>query len=173
MTHKLNGRLLLAVMALFIMTAIPAAADTVDLPDGSKLDLSAKCPVCNMDVGSGKLGPAAVVFKDGKVVGFDASGDFFRYLLDPKKYKFDPANIKNLYVTQYGTKNFVDAKKAVFVLGSDVSGSMGPEAVAFSKKEEAQKFASEHHGKKVASYGEVKPGDLKSAKKMLKMKHGH
>ncbi len=176
MKQKANG-LLLAMVVLVIMMALPAAADTVGLPDGSKLDLSVPCPVCNMKVGSSKLGPAAIVFKDGKVVGLDGSGDFFRYFLDPKKYGFDPANIKKVFVTQYGTKNFIDAKEALFVLGSDVLGNMGPDAVAFTKKEDAQKFSSEHHGKKVAAFGEVKLDDLKSAKKMLKMKmkmeHGH
>lgn len=168
----MNGLFWVAVI-MVMMVAIPATADTVDLPDGAKLDLSVPCPVCNMKVGTGKLGPAAIVFKDGKVVGFDGSGDFFRYFLDPKKYGFDPANIKKVFVTQYGTKNFIDAKEALFVLGSDVLGNMGPDAVAFAKKEDAQKFASEHHGKKVAAFGDVKVDDFKSAKKMLKMKHGH
>jgi copper chaperone NosL len=173
---KMNGLFLVAA-ALVMMMAIPAIADTVDLPDGAKLDLSVPCPVCNMKVGAGKLGPAAIVFKDGKVVGFDGSGDFFRYLLDPKKYGFDPANIKKVFVTRYGTKNFIDAKQAFFVMGSDMKGTMGPEAVAFAKKEDAQKFSSEHHGKKVAAFSEVKPDELRLAKKMLKMKmkmeHGH
>ena len=176
MNKKLNGLFLIAT-ALVMMIAIPAMADSLNLPDGSKLDLSAPCPVCNMMVETTQLGPAAVVFKDGKVVGFDGTGDFFRYLLDPKKYNFKPDDIKATFVTQYGTKNFIDAKQAFFVMGSDMKGTMGPEAVAFAKKEDARKFSSEHHGKKVAAFSEVKPDELRLAKKMLKMKmkmeHGH
>lgn len=165
--------LFVSVAILVITAAVPAEADSVTLPDGSKLDLSVPCPVCNMNVGSTKLGPAAVVFNDGKVVGFDGAGDFFRFVLDPKKFTFDTANIKTMFVTQYGTKNFIDVKQAFFVLGSDVKGTMGPDAVAFAKREDARKFASEHHGKKIASFNEVTLTDLKAAKKMLKMKHGH
>lgn len=163
----------LAIVFLALMPMFAAAADTLTLPNGAKLDLSTKCPVCKMEVGSSALGPAAVVFKDGKVTGFDSTGDLFRYLLEPKKYGFDPGTVEHMYVTQYGTKNFIDAKQAVYVVGSDVKGSMGPEVVAFAKKDAAEKFMSSHHGKKVVSYKEVGLNDLKGRKGMLKMQHGH
>jgi copper chaperone NosL len=172
MSSKMKCVLVVAVALLITrLFALIAAAATLDLPDGAKLDLSTECPVCNMKLESSTLGPAAVVFKDGKVVGFDGPGDMFRYVLDPKKYGFDAAGIKDLYVTEHGTKNFIDAKKALYVVGSDVSGGMGPEVVPFSKKDDAEKFKSEHHGKNVASYIQITLDDLASKKKMLKMKH--
>jgi len=169
-----NVRIVIFVaVALLIAAFLPAsaAAATVDLPDGAKLDLSVPCPVCGMKPEESKLGPAAAVFKDGKVVGFDAPGDMFRYVLDPKKYGFEAGNVKDLFVTEHGTKNFIDAKKALYVVGSDVTGDMGPEVVPFSKKEDAEKFKSEHHGKNVASYVQITLEDVTSKKKMLKMKH--
>lgn len=167
--------LVVAMTAATWMTASWAHAQSVDLPDGSKLDLSISCPVCGMKVATSSQGPAAVVFNDGKVVGFDGTGDFFRYLLDPAKYGFVSGNIKHLYVTEHGTKKFLDAKNAFYVTGSDVIGGMGPEVVAFSKKEDAEKFKSDHHGGKVVGYSEVTLDDLKGKKKLLKMKHdeGH
>lgn len=172
------SRRFLVVVALTAATWVTASwahAQSVDLPDGSKLDLSISCPVCSMKVASSTQGPAAVVFNDGKVVGFDGTGDFFRYLLDAAKYGFVPGNIKNLYVTEYGTKKFIEAKQAFFVTGSDVIGGMGPEVVAFSKKEDAEKFKADHHGSKVVGYSAVALDDLKGKKKLLKMKHndGH
>ena len=154
---------------------VPAvyAAETVTLPNGAKLDLSMKCPVCNMEARSSTLGPAAVVLKDGKVVGFDTTGDMFRYLLDPKKYGFDPAALQQVYVTQYETQNFIDAKQALYVVGSDVKGSMGPEVVPFATRGDAEKFMSAHHGKKVVSYGEVELSDLKRKKGFFRMEHSH
>lgn len=159
-----------AIVAAMVLSGNAMAA-TVDLPDGSKLDLSAACPICNMKLEGSTLGPAAVVFKDGKVVGFDGTGDMFRYVLDPAKHGFDPANIKLLFVTEHGTKNFIDAKAALYVVGSDVAGDMGPEVVPFAKKEDAEKFLADHHGKTVATYVQITTDDLKSKKKMLKMKH--
>jgi len=161
--------LFVPVLFLGMSLAGSAAAQTVDFPDGSKLDLSGTCPVCNMKVGGGKLGPAAAVFKDGKVVGFDGPGDFFRYLFAPGDRGFDPGNVKNLFVTDYATKKLIDAKQAFYVLGSDIDESMGLEAVPFSKKEDAEKYSAGHKGKKVAAYSEVLPEDLKSPKKKLKL----
>ncbi|MCX5862036.1 MAG: nitrous oxide reductase accessory protein NosL [Desulfomonile sp.] len=169
-------RLLFSASAMAIVafaSIFSAAAQTIDLPDGAKMDLSAICPVCNMKADTGSLGPAAVVFNDRKVVAFDGAGDFFRYLLDPAKFGFELSNIKSFFVSEYGTKKIVDAKQAYYVTGSDTSGGMGFEAVPFSKKEEAEKFKTEHHGKTVVSYSEVKPEDVKIRKKILKMEHGH
>ncbi len=149
------------------------AAEMVDLPDGSKVDLSQPCPVCHMKAGGGALGYAAAVFKDGKVVGFDGPGDLFRYLLEPSKYSFDPANITHLYVTEYGSPKLIDAKTAFFVVGSDFTGSMGPDAAPFATKEAAEKFKTEHHGKGVVAFSGVTLADLASKKKMMKMDHGH
>ena len=149
------------------------AADMVDLPNGSKLDLSQPCPVCNMKAGSGALGYAAVVFKDGRVLGFDGPGDLFRYILEPGKYKFDPAQITHLYVSEYGSPKLLDVKTAFFVVGSDLAGSMGPDAAPFATKEAAEKFKTEHHGRAVVPFSGVHLSDLASKKKRMKMDHGH
>lgn len=167
--------LLCMAVALAIVASAPlisVAAQTVDLPDGSKLDLSTSCPVCNMKLEDSKLGVAAVVFNDGKVVGFDSAGDMFRYVLAPVKYSISAGNIKNIFVTEHGTKKFMDAKQAFFVVGSEVQEGMGAEVVAFSKKEDAEKFNSEKKGKRVAAYAAVTLDDVKSQKKMLKMEPG-
>jgi copper chaperone NosL len=167
--------LLCIALVLAIVASAPlisVAAQTVDLPDGSKLDLSTSCPVCNMKLEDSKVGVAAVVFKDGKVVGFDSAGDMFRYIRLPVKYSISTENIKNIFVTDYGTKKFMDAKQAFFVVGSEVQAGMGAEVMAFSKKEDAEKFNSEHKGKRVAAYAEVTADDVKSQKKMLKMEPG-
>jgi copper chaperone NosL len=161
-------RLAIAILALPLMAW---AADMADLPNGSKVDLSQPCPVCNMKAGSGALGYGAVVFKDGKVVGFDGPGDMFRYFLDPAKYKFDPAHITHLYVTEYGSPKLLDAKTAFFVVGSDFTGPMGPDAAPFATKEAAEKFKTEHQGRAVVAFSEIQLSDLASKKKMLKMDH--
>ena len=157
-------------LACALLVASNATAKVMDLPDGSKLDTSTECPICHMSIEHGVPGPAAVVFKDGKVVGFDGAGDMFRYVLDPAKYGFDAAKIKDIYVTGYTTKKFVDAKSAFYVLGSDIQASMGSEVVPFSKKEDGEKFKTEHKGEKVVPYSGVTAEALKPKRKMLKMK---
>jgi copper chaperone NosL len=165
------GSALRLVGAIMLVPWIAWAADVVDLPDGGKLDLSKPCPVCHMNAKGGELGPAAIVFQDGKVVGFDGPGDLFRYLLDSVKYGFDAATIKDVYVTDFGTKKFIDAKKAFFVTGTGFTGGMGSEVIPVGTMETAEKLKTGHQGKSVVAYAEVKPDDVKSEKKMLKMKH--
>jgi copper chaperone NosL len=174
MFANVRNLLYIALALVFVASAplVSVAAQTVDLPDGSKLDLSTSCPVCNMKLEDSKAGVAAVVFKEGKVVGFDSAGDMFRYVLAPVKYSISTENIKNIFVTEHGTKKFMDAKQAFFVVGSEVQAGMGAEVVPFSKKEDAEKFNSENKGKRVAAYAEVTEDDVKSQKKMLKMEHG-
>jgi copper chaperone NosL len=171
-----NFRKLSSVTTAFIITlcaTFTAAAATVDLPDGSKLDLARECPVCEMKIESGVLGPAAVVFKDGKVAGFDGPGDLFRYLLSPEKYGYDPANIKNTYVTDHGTKKLIDSKQAFYVVGARVKQVMGPEAIPFASKSDAEKFSAENKGNKVLTASQMTLDDLTVKKKMLKMEHIH
>ena len=156
-----------------VLWSFSAMAAMVDLPDGTKLDTSAMCPVCNMKADSNPVGSAAVVFKDGKAVAFDGPGDLFKYLLDPKKYGFDPINIKGVYVTDYGSKKFVDGKGAFFVIGSEVKGLMGADPLPFGKKVDAEKFKTDNKGHKVLTFTEVTLKDVEPAKKkMLKMEHG-
>ena len=175
LTSKLVRTLFAAsVIAVVAFASIfSVAAQTVDLPDGSKIDLSAVCPVCNMKADTGSMGPAAVVFNDGKVVAFDGAGDFFRYFLDSLKYGFDSSNIKNTFVSEYGTKKILDAKQAYYVTGTDVTGGMGFEPVPFSRKEDAEKFKTERNGKAVVAFSNVNAQDVKIRKKILKMEHGH
>ena len=56
----------------------------------------------------------------------------------------------------------IDARKALFVLGSNVYGPMGKELVPFEKASDAQAFLRDHQGKKVLSFGEITPAILKS-----------
>jgi copper chaperone NosL len=54
-----------------------------------------------------------------------------------------------------GATNWVDAHKALFVIGSTKQGGMGaPETVPFSDRAVAEKFAAEHGGR-VVIYDEV------------------
>lgn len=162
----------LALFLFLSVAVLSAYGSTVDLPDGSKLDGSALCPVCNMKVGAGNIGIAAVVLDSGKVIPFDGPGDLLRFVLAPEKYGFDHVGIKHVFVTDYERKAMIDAKKGFYVVGSDLSGGMGPEAIPFSTKEAAEKFKADHKGKEVLSYNQVNLDHLKIRKKILKMDHG-
>ncbi len=164
---------LFILLALFtVLATVVAHAAVVELPDGSKADLSSICPVCGMKVEAGGIGFAALVLVDGSVKVFDGPGDFFRFVLSPDAYGFKITDLKHVFVTDYSEKKLIDAKKAYYVVGSSLTGGMGPEAVPFSTKEAADKFKIANNGKAVLTYNQVAIEHLKPRKKILKMEQG-
>jgi nitrous oxide reductase accessory protein NosL len=168
-TLWIMSMLISAIITVFAGTA--AAAEFLQLPDGSKLDLAKKCPVCGMMIGGkevrgatvtykdGKVvgfgGAAAAVFKDGHVVGFEGARCLFIYNSVPEKFKVRVADIARQYVTDYTSKRMIELTKAFLVLGSKVKGPMGYDLIPFANKDEAAKFASENDGKWIVQLHEV------------------
>ncbi len=109
---------------------------------------SAKCPVCGMFVAKHPRWATMAVTKDGKKLYFDGVKDMM-------KYYFAHPDLKRLYVSDYYTLEAVDAKKAYYVLGSDVMGPMGKELVPFKNRSEAEDFAKDHKGEKVLAFEEI------------------
>ena len=158
-----------AILSLLPMASV--AADLMELPDGSKLDLTQKCPVCGMVIGGkdaqgvtvtykdgrvvGFGGVAAAGFKDGHVVGFEGARCLFIYNSVPEKYDVNVANIAHQYVTDFVSKKMIELPKAFLVLGSNVKGPMGYELIPFTSRDEAAKFASENDGKWIVQLHEV------------------
>jgi len=93
-------------------------------------------------------------------VWFSSARDAISFTMLPE----EPKDISAIYVSDMakapnwdkpGTNNWVDARKAVFVVGSRMKGGMGAdEAVPFSDKEAAEKFAAENGGR-VMAFAEV------------------
>jgi copper chaperone NosL len=93
-------------------------------------------------------------------VWFSSARDAFSFTMLPE----EPKDIRAIYVSdmarapsweQPGANNWVDAKQALFVVGSRVKGGMGAdEAVPFSNREAADKFAEENGGR-VMRFAEV------------------
>jgi len=146
-----------AALALFLSSEW-CLAQHLTLPDGHKVDLSARCPVCGMTVGGemegsatysyrdnhlvGFAGVAAAVFQEGKVVGFEGARCLFIYNTIPKRFGIDVSKIARRYVTDFGSRKMIDVKNAFLVLGSTINGPMGPELVAFQNKAEDEFMAN-------------------------------
>jgi len=166
-------RLVVTMMTMFLVAGASNhlnAAQEVALPDGSKVQLPVICPVCEMKIESDSAVLGALVFADGKVVLFDNISEFFRYLLSPQTFGFDTNNIKKSFVVDHESKKFIDPKDSFYVIGPETVPMMGPEMNAFSKKAEAEKFASGAADKKVLAFSEVSLQDVGPRKKVLRLK---
>ncbi len=73
-----------------------------------------------------------------------------------KYYYEHKDNISKILVTDYYSQKAIDAKKAYFVIGSDVYGPMGDELIPFADEREAKTFNMDHKGFKVLKFDEIK-----------------
>ena len=111
-----------------------------------------KCPVCGMFVWKYPKWAVQIAFKDGTYVSFDGPKDMFKYYLDMKKYNPSkgPEDISSIWVKDYYTVKWIDAREAFFVEGSDVLGPMGLELIPQSSKRNAKQFVKDHVGERLS-----------------------
>ena len=154
-------RHLVPLLLCLLMSFSAASAASPTTPSLSAKD---KCPVCGMFVNKYPDWVAIVAFKDFTTLYFDGAKDFFTWYHNMQKYTpaKNQADIVAIRVNDYYTLKQVDAKKASYVIGSDVYGPMGKELVPFGKLADAYAFLKDHKGKMVLRFSDVTPRVLKS-----------
>ncbi len=143
----------LAVSGMLPRLAFAGAA-AVNVPAPKPEDT---CPVCGMFVAKYPYWIATVLYKDDHADHFDGAKDFFKYLLDMKKYARGRTReqIAVMGVTGYYDTQRIDARQAVYVIGSDVLGPMGHELVPLADDAEAKEFLGDHKGRRSLRFGDV------------------
>ena len=151
---RLFAPALIAVAGMMPVRGVHAGAARVQLPAPKPEDT---CPVCGMFVAKYTYWVATVLFKDGHADHFDGAKDFFKYLLDMKKYAQGRTReqISAMGVTGYYETVRIDPGEAWFVTGSDVLGPMGHELVPLVDEAEAKEFMADHKGKRVLRFADV------------------
>lgn len=152
----LTRRCLLAAIALLWLPPALAAPPARGVPNPGAMDL---CPVCGMLVAKYPNWVAVVVYKDGHAHFFDGAKDFFKFIAAPQKYDagHQPDSVEGLWVTEFYGLTRVDARKAFYVIGSDVLGPMGHELVPLESEADARDFLREHRGTRVVTFDQVSP----------------
>lgn len=152
----------LAALLLAAPAAAPAVAQAGSAPGPGgvvKPGPKDKCPVCGMFVARHGDWLAGLALADGTRLFFDGPKDLVRFWLEPAR--FLPSRrreeVASLFVTDYYALEPVDARAALYVIGSDVLGPMGRELVPFARRADADEFARDHHGTRVVSFDELTP----------------
>ena len=143
------------ILCLFLAQMSILAAEPVDLPDPDPKDT---CPVCGMFVAKYPEWIATVVYKDGHAHHFDGAKDLFKYLLDLSKWApgHQASEIVKIGVTEYYGLQRIDARKAYYVIGSDILGPMGHELIPLESLEEAEEFKKDHQGVAILKFDQVR-----------------
>jgi copper chaperone NosL len=164
---RTGGRLsrylpILAALCLLGLPLLPPldAAETAP-PKPSARD---KCPVCGMFVAKYPDWLTAIRFRDGSHAYFDGAKDLFKYLHAPMKYDAlrKAEDIRVIQVLDYYRLEWIDARSAWYVLGSDVYGPMGRELIPLAREADAQEFLKDHRGERIVRFSEVTPEVIKT-----------
>lgn len=129
----------------------PGSAEEVRCPAPLPDDT---CPVCGMFVAKYPEWIATVLYRDGHAHHFDGVKDMFKYLLDMPHWALGHKadDIAVVGVTEYYSLRRVDARKAWYVIGSDVLGPMGHELIALETEDDAKEFLTDHQGKRILRF---------------------
>ncbi|HBQ37254.1 MAG TPA: nitrous oxide reductase accessory protein NosL [Rhodobacteraceae bacterium] len=129
-------------------------APIIDLPKPGPTDA---CPVCGMFPAKYPDWVATVLFEDGHADHFDGAKDFFKYLLDMDKFASGrkKEQITGLGVTDYYATELIDAKQAIYVIGSDVLGPMGHDLIPHPDRYDADAFMKDHKGYKLLRFDQI------------------
>jgi copper chaperone NosL len=144
--------------ALLIPLALAACQkETAQLPGPREMTAEAIGHYCGMNLLE-HPGPKGQIFAASLIepVWFSSARDTIAFTMLPD----EPKDIQAIYVSDMGKApswdkpgpdNWVEAHKALFVIGSRAKGGMGEdEAVPFSDRSAAEKFVGENGGRIVA-----------------------
>lgn len=150
----------LGLLLLLTSTAWAQGTTASASKPGSK-DL---CPVCGMLVAKYPNWIAVVVWKDGHMHFFDGAKDMFKFLLDLPRYAqgHRKEDIRAIQVTDFYNLERIDARQALYVIGSDVLGPMGHELVPLVSEADARDFIKDHKGRRMLGFNDVTAGILKA-----------
>lgn len=150
--------LMLVIASFFLLTAHLAVADSKPKTPGKK----DKCPVCGMFTYKYPDWVGQITFSDGSTYFFDGAKDLFKYYFRLEKYNPGKTekDISEIWVTEYYDMTAVDAKTALFVIGSDVFGPMGKELIPFKTMDAAREFKRDHRGTAIIPFAKVTPAVL-------------
>ncbi len=142
------------ILVCSLWAALAAAQGEVAIPKPGAKDL---CPVCGMLVSKYPNWVAVALYRDGHAHFFDGAKDMFKYLQDYAKYApgHRKEDLTGLYVTEFYGLTRIDARKAYYVVGSDVLGPMGHELVPLESRADAEEFLKDHKGRRILGFEQV------------------
>jgi copper chaperone NosL len=160
---------------LLLAFLLPLLAFNPSTANGEPIDtVSAeiRCSVCGMFVAKYPNWLAQIHYDDpSQTRFFDGPKDMMVFYFAPEQYGGPSREtIKDIFVKDYYTLNWMPAKDAFYVIGSDVYGPMGHEFIPFATKDAADSFLKDHHGKEVLTFDKITPELVESLREGQRMR---
>ncbi|OGB16380.1 MAG: nitrous oxide reductase accessory protein NosL [Burkholderiales bacterium RIFCSPLOWO2_12_67_14] len=127
----------------------------------AEIDAQASCSLDGMLLAD-YPGPKGQIRYDGvaEVQWFCDSVELLSVLLAPEQVRaVQSAHVQDMALADWDQPrgHWIDARQALYVLGSKRHGSMGPTAASFATESAAQTFMQQHGGR-LLRYAEIQPG---------------
>lgn len=159
-----------AVSILFLVFSVQMSIAAAPKA-GEGINKQSRCPVCGMFVAKYQQWLTQVNMSDGSAEVFDGVKDMMAYYFSPQQFGAAKGiTAGDIFVRAYYSQEWVDGRKAFYVLGSDVYGPMGHELIPFASQVGAESFYKDHHGSKIYSFSEITPELIEALRKGHKMK---
>lgn len=150
-----------AMLATTLLLASCQKQEEAAMPPPYSLTADAMGHYCGMNVLEHPGPKGQVILRNiAEPIWFSSARDTIAFTMLPE----EPKDIAAIYVSDMGAapsweepgaENWIDARKAFYVIGSAVKGGMGAEeAVPFSSEDAARAFATENGGR-VMAFAEV------------------
>jgi len=174
MTSQTTSRLtksFILIATLICLGIFAHANATTGSSEPQEIPGDVSCGKCGMFPAKYPQWQSQIVFNDGTMTPFDGCKCMFGFMSNMGKY--DPAHqsddIANIWVKDFNTGAWLDAKKAHYVVGSDVMGPMGKELIPFADAASARNFQGKNGGQ-LAEYDAIGMETLKPLMGGMKMK---
>ena len=160
------------LLFVFIQLLLSASIPFIRAEAADSVSEQTRCSVCGMFVAKYPNWLAQIQYADqSQTRFFDGPKDMMVFYFNPEKYGGPPReDIKEIFVKDYYVLNWLPAKDAFYVIGSDIYGPMGHELIPFASKEAADSFSKDHHGKEILTFEEITPEFIESLRVGQKMR---
>jgi len=164
---------LILILVTFVIACSEDAKDTVDTTPVA-FHSGDECHVCGMLIVNWPGAKGQSINKSsGETLKFCSTVDLFSWWLQPENKTLQAQiYVHDMAETQWDhpeDTHLIDARKAWYVMGSNLMGAMGPTLVSFGNQTAAQNLAKEHNGK-VLRFEDI---NLEVLQKISKAGHMH
>ncbi|MDT8334236.1 MAG: nitrous oxide reductase accessory protein NosL [Desulfurivibrionaceae bacterium] len=143
--------LLFIVTSGFWLTMASAGASSEN-----NISADERCPVCGMFVAKYEAWITRIRAGESSDFFFDGVKDMMAFYQNPAAYNGpERSAFREIRVKDYYSLEWLDGRRAFYVIGSDVYGPMGHELIPFASRAAAESFLTDHHGRGILSFDEI------------------
>ncbi|MFV0481053.1 MAG: nitrous oxide reductase accessory protein NosL [Campylobacteraceae bacterium] len=128
-------------------TLLNSSINTNNIYENFKVKEDYLCPIKGVKINKHRDWLGFIEYEDGSILAI--SSPKYTFALYNKEIQKKDNHIKNIYVTDYKTKNIINAKDAYYVFGSKVVSVGGDDVMPFADEKSANEFLNNNSGKKI------------------------